>query len=167
MKETIACALLIYRTHPDFEDYDIFIHLVEEGVDRNIAARLVEFIPCVYVRILFAKSGVVLSNFFQRMDKNANKLPEQLLTSVPLWNEIVTYAQSELQTGIPQEDIVIIASRSAEYNAISDLIKKGAKLNGIRTTPLLFGWPEDGPEDNENIARQNDSPKKQWWQFWK
>jgi hypothetical protein len=145
MSETIAKAVQIFRAYPKEGDYEIFRRLINKGIERNVAARLVEFIPCAYVRILLVNSGVVFNDLYQRMDKNGHISPQQPLTSMPLWNEIVAYAQSELQEGIPQQSIFIIASHSAEYNYFSNLLKNGGKPEGFRTSPLLFAWPENGP----------------------
>ncbi len=163
MRETIAKAIQIFRAYPEMGDHEIFMYLIKRGIDRNVAARLVEFIPCAYVRILFPDSGAVFNDLYRRLDKKGKISVEHPLTAEPLWNEVVAYARSELQEGIPQQIIHIIASHSAEYKYASPLLKNGGKLNGFRTSSLLFPWPENGPEDDEMEAEQNTKNSDKKW----
>ncbi len=53
-KETIAKAVKIYRT-ARMDDLEVYERLVADDVDRNIAARLIEFLPLAYGRVFFAE----------------------------------------------------------------------------------------------------------------
>jgi hypothetical protein len=57
MDESISKAVKVFRGYPDVEDEEIFRNLVEQGVERKLAARIVEFVPIAYSRLIPGKSG--------------------------------------------------------------------------------------------------------------
>lgn len=146
MNEAIASALTIFRTSPNLDDESVFRALVDKGVERSLAARLVEFLPIAYCRILLLKSGVQFSNTFTR---SASPLKIQSLSSEPVWVPFLAYAESEIRKGASRQEILIIAGRSAEFDAVNQMLHKKAELKNIALTPILLPWPESGPEDDE------------------
>jgi hypothetical protein len=42
----------------------------------------------------------------------------------------------------------MVAGRSAEFQAINQLLNKGAELKNLVLTPTSLRWPENGPERN-------------------
>jgi hypothetical protein len=145
MTEDISMAISIFRTSPNWGEEEIYRELVNEGVYQRRAARLVEFLPIVYCRVLLRNSGARFSSMFRR------KLPgggyEELpLVSDPVWNEIVNFAYAEIERGIPAKDFLAVAARSAEFDAANQLLNKGAKLQNITFTCPVLNWPENGPD---------------------
>ena len=55
------------------------------------------------------------------------------------------FAQRE-SAQVSKQDILVIAARSAEFNAANQLLNRGSKLENLRFTPILLPWPESGPE---------------------
>jgi hypothetical protein len=141
-------------------DEELFVRLVEAGIERRMAARLVELLPIAYGRILLADSGIIFNENYQRMDNRGKISPEQSLASVPLWREIVTHAEEEISHNISNQEMIAVASRSAEYHVCTELSVKGTIPGDVRLTPCVFSWPVDGPEIGDG------SDKKKWWQFW-
>ncbi len=161
MREDIVNTLKVLRENPQLGDEELYVRLVEAGIERRMAARLVEFLPIAYGRILLADSGIIFNENYQRMNNRGKISPEQPLASLPLWNEIVTYAKEETSQGTSKHDLTAVASRSAEYHVVTELSVKGTIPSDVRLTPCLFVWPVDGPEIGDG------SEKKKWWQFWK
>ena len=62
MNEAIASALAIFRNSPELDDESVFRALVDRGIERSLAARIVEFLPIAYCRVLLLNSGVQFSN---------------------------------------------------------------------------------------------------------
>jgi hypothetical protein len=79
------------------------------------------------------------------MKKNGKVSPERLLSSEPLWNEVVAFARYEAKLGVSREDLFTIAGRSAEFDAVNQMLNSGSNLSDIVLTPTLLTWPEDGP----------------------
>jgi hypothetical protein len=143
MNEAIASALAIFRNSPQLDDESIFRALVQRGIERSLAARIVEFLPIAYCRMLFLNSGVQFSNSFTRA---ASPLKIQSLSWVPVWVPFLAYAESEIRGGVGRHELLIVAGRSAEFQAINQLLDKGAELKNLVLTPISLQWPENGPD---------------------
>ncbi len=145
MSEDISKAVSIFRISPNWGEEEIYRALVNEGVERQRAARLVEFLPMVYCRLILRNSGARFSQTFRR------KLPggasEELpLSSDPVWNEAVAFAYAEAERGVAGKDLLAVAARSAEFDAANRLLNKGSKLENIAFTSPVLNWPESGPD---------------------
>ncbi len=146
MNPAIAEAVAIFREFPNSSDEEILRKLVSTGCDRLMAARLIEFVPMAYCRLLLAHSGVRFSGCFQRKLTNGRLSAEQRLAANPLWAEAVAFAEAEKKTEITGEALLVVAARSAEFDAANQLANQGSKLEDIVLMPTAFRWPEDGPE---------------------
>lgn len=111
----------IFKNSPDLDDESVFRALVDKGVERSLAARIVEFLPIAYCRVLLLKSGVQFSNSFTR---SASPLKTQSLSSEPVWLPFLAYAESEIRSGATSEEILMVAGRSAEFHAINQMLHK-------------------------------------------
>ena len=59
--EVISRAVNIFRESPDSSDYEIYLRVVAAGVEPRHAARLVEFLPMAYCRLILAGTGTRFS----------------------------------------------------------------------------------------------------------
>lgn len=100
----------------------------------------------VYCRLMLESSGVRFSETFRLRLANGQITPEQTLVSEPIWNEVLAFAKREIRGGISAKDILAIAARSAEFHAVNQLLNKGAKLENLSLTPVVFTWSEDVPQ---------------------
>jgi hypothetical protein len=116
------------------------------GVDASTAARLVEFLPLVYFRVLMANSGVRFSGAYRRVRPDGTKSPPILFSSEPLWNQVMEFAEAEVRRGAHRQQLLVIAGRSAECEAVNKLLNQGSKLADVGLTEPLLPWPESGPE---------------------
>jgi hypothetical protein len=66
MNEAITSAVVIFRNLPQLDDESAFRALLKLGIERSLAARIVEFLPMAYCRVLFLNSGVQFSKGFTR-----------------------------------------------------------------------------------------------------
>ena len=57
METAIAKAVILFRSSPNMDDEQIHRALVDAGIDRKLAARLVELVPMAYCRVLLADTG--------------------------------------------------------------------------------------------------------------
>ena len=83
------------RTATTLDDAAIYQALVADGVDRQRAARLVEFLPLVYCRLILRHLGARFANTFRRIQPGVQS-QEQPLSSEPIWNEAMAFANAEL-----------------------------------------------------------------------
>jgi hypothetical protein len=145
MNEAIASALTIFRESPELDDESAFRALVDGGMERPIAARMVEFLPIAYCRVLLLNSGVQFSNSFVRA---ASPLKIQSLSCEPVWIPFLAYAESEIRGGTARREMLMIAGRSAEFHAINQMLNQGAELKNVTLTTISLLWPESGPESD-------------------
>ena len=146
MNPAIAEAVAIFREFPNSSDEEIVRKLVATGCDRLMAARLIEFVPMAYCRLLLADLGVRFSGCFQRKLADGRISAEQRLAANPLWAEAVSFAEAEKKTGVTGKALLVVAARSAEFDAANQLANQGSKLEDLVLMPTVFQWSEDGPK---------------------
>jgi len=118
-------------------------------MERQRAARLVVFLPSVYCRIMLRKSGAQFSASFRRLLAEGIS-PEKPLSSEPVWDEAMLFANREIERGISSQDILLIAARSAEFDAANQLLNQGSKLEDISFTALVLNFfDEDRPKKED------------------
>lgn len=147
MHESIARALAFMRTSPPMEDYEIYSALVRDGIEPRSAARLVEFLPVIYGRIILERFGVNFSHTYCRALANGGYSAPQPFTSDPVWNAAVAFARAEVTSDLAEEDFWAVARRSSELIAANKALKAGDDLKG-GTSETVFLWPEEGPDDS-------------------
>ncbi|HTD56433.1 MAG TPA: hypothetical protein VK670_13675 [Silvibacterium sp.] len=143
--ESISLAVSNLRRFPHLSNDQIFWKLVGSGVDKRRAARLVEFVPVAYSRLLLGKLGVRFSNSFQRAISTGMLSEKQSLSSDPVWHEVVRFATADVEQGIAKNDLLAIAGRSAEFDAVNQLLNNGSRATDLVLSTIQFQWPEDGP----------------------
>jgi hypothetical protein len=143
--EIISRAVGILRESPTCSDDEIYLRLVAAGIKPEYAARLVELLPMAYCRLVLAGSGMRFPEVFQRKLRDGSISTEQALTSEPLWNDVLSFARTEQERGATGKDMLAIAAHSAEFDAVNQLLNKGAKAEDIVLTSPVFKWPDEGP----------------------
>jgi hypothetical protein len=142
-----ATALTAFKDFSNDSDAQIHSRLVAGGMDRRTAARLIEFIPAACCRLLLSKSGVHFSEKFRRVDGDA-RFTVQSLNTEPVWREVWSYV-SEIGAMQTPTTILEIAARSAEFNAVNQLLNNGSTPQNIRLGPTTFAWPDCGPPSDD------------------
>jgi hypothetical protein len=140
-KEYIAKAVDVFRNSPNLGDQQILDVLVKDGLDRELAARLVEFLPMAYCRVVLGNSGTQFSNTFRRRLENG-ELREKSLSSEPVWQASLEFARSEAKSGIAGKDLLLVASHSAEFDVVNQLLNKGSKLTNLVLAAPILRWIE-------------------------
>ena len=163
MSETeIALAVATLRNRPDLNDEEVYQTLVNHGIARALAARLVEFLPGAYCRIIFENAGPRFAESFRRQRRDGTISPEIELKSEPVWNAAIAFARRDVQNGLSRDDKLRLAGRSAEFQAANSLLQQGSKLEDIVFTPSIHTWDKDGPPV-EMVAPKPTRPR---WRRW-
>jgi len=142
--EDISRAVGLFRSSPNLGDEAVFAALLKQGMGKELAARLVEFLPMVYCRLILRNSGARFSEMFRRALPGGGS-QEKPLSSEPVWRAVVTFASAEVERGVSGNDLLLVAARSAEFHAANQLLDRGSKLENLAFTPPVLTWPEDGP----------------------
>jgi hypothetical protein len=146
MDEYISRAVGLFRSSPHLADEAVFGALVKQGMGKGVAARLVEFLPMAYCRLILRNSGVRFSEMFRRALPDGS-CQEKPLSSEPVWNAVVPFARAEAEGGVSGNDLLLVAARSAEFHAANQLLDKSSKLENLAFTSPVLAWPEDGPSN--------------------
>ena len=146
MIEAISKATAVLRVSPNLEDKAVFHAIVAKGVEGQLAARLVEFLPMVYCRLILENSGVRFAATFQRRWPDGN-IQEHMFSSDSIWNAAMEFARAEIKRGVSGDALLAVAIRSAEFDAANQLLQKGLQLKDVAFTPPILIWPESGPVD--------------------
>ena len=144
--DAIAQAVALLRSRTDLGDVAIYRELAGHGVGRPTAARLVEFLPMVYCRLIFLKSGPRFPETYRRALSDGTYSPSVSLSSDTLWNEAKKFAEAEIKSGVNGQRLLAIAGRSAEFDAANKLLNSGSKLEDIKLTEPVLLWPASGPD---------------------
>jgi hypothetical protein len=142
--EDVVNAVGIFRRSAILSDEEIFHALVERGTDSLSAARLVEFLPMVYCRLIFRNSGAQFSDIFRRISAGGD-WREKPLSREPVWTVAMNFGLAEIKRGVSGQDLLLVAARSAEFQAANRLLNEGSKLEALVFGSPVLNWPEDGP----------------------
>ena len=155
MNEEISRAVTIFRSSPNLKDEEVFVALINRGTEKELAARLVEFLPMAYSRLILSKSGARFADTFRR-NLPGGVSQEKPLSSEPVWGAVVSFARAEVESGVSGRDLLLVAAHGAEFHAANQLLEKGSKLDNLVFTPPVLTWPENGP-DVLNQSDRSDS----------
>lgn len=146
MQADIAAALRVFRSSPELTDEEVYQVLVAKGIERRLAARLVEMLPAAYCRVILEPTGARFTDTFQRSRKDGTTPAPVPLASEPVWKAALAYARREITQGLSRDDKLRLAGRSVEFRTANDLLKQGSKLQNIVFAPAVYEWPEQGPD---------------------
>jgi hypothetical protein len=141
MNDDIRRVLTVLRNSPDLDDSEVYRQLVADGVEGQAASRLVLFLPMIYCRLLLAGSGARFSDTFRSRLSDGTLSLEGRLIDEQSWNEAMEFAQAEIASGVSGTDLLVVAGRSAEFDAANQLLNHGSKLEDLRFVAPTIRWP--------------------------
>jgi hypothetical protein len=97
METAIAKAVALFRNSPELDDEQAYRALVDAGIDRKLAARLVELVPMAYCRVLLEHTGARFPETFQRHRNDGTISPALPLKCEPVWD--VCRSRTPVKTG--------------------------------------------------------------------
>lgn len=138
-EETIRRAVAMFRKLANSDDGQVCSALIESGVQPEIAEKLVMFLPIAYGRVVLKKIGIRFSDSFKH-PLNDGTLVEHAFADEPIWRAIVECACDEVSRGISGEHLLSVAARSAEFDAVNQLLNAGSTPANIVLTPPVILW---------------------------
>jgi hypothetical protein len=139
-EETIRRAVAIFRKLVNSDDGQVCSALIESGVQPEMAEKLVMFLPIAYGRVILKKIRIRFSDTFKH-PLNDGTLAEHAFADEPIWRAIVECARDEVSRGIAGEQLLSVAARSAEFDAVNQLLNGRSTPDNIVLTPPLILWP--------------------------
>lgn len=144
-------ALPVFQVHVADDDDALIAALVAAGLERSLAVRIADFLPLAYGRVFFERSKITFSDTYVRLQADGRPGPEQRLDEEPVYREGLILARQRV--GGPQV-MLVIANRSAAYQAINHAMRTGSKLEDLAVAPAVI--------PAEAVPRAS-----AWWRFWK
>ena len=158
MNRDINAAVAVFLRDREAADSELVEKFEAVVKDRDLAERLVEFVPLAFGRVVLQRIGVTLPENFKRMMANGKFTHECALTLEPLWEPALAFAK-DAEGRISKEDFLVIAGRSAEVDAANKAMQAGFDPKHlVGSTPIFMrAAPMPGPP----------AKKRKWWMFWR
>jgi hypothetical protein len=127
-------------------EHDIYGRLMSSGADEETAGHLTIFVPSIMTRMMLKETR--FPDEYVEIIKDGTRIKRKLAEN-QLYKSIEIELSVLVQKGISSDEIISIASRSAEFNAANDLLKKRPEEKGkdIKFTPAYISF--------ENLKEKN------------
>jgi hypothetical protein len=140
-KESISQAVQLLCQYREDGDDEIIERLVQGGIERPYATRLVLFLPLIYSRLILRKLGIQFSMTYRtRLDAHSSR--EKLLASEPVWTEVEEYASDHVGD-LSRDERLWVAGRSPEFKVVNAALNTGADAANFVLPPPVFWWAEE------------------------
>jgi hypothetical protein len=139
--EAIKLAWRVFVEHPTSNEQVLETALAEAGIPQPLVYLASEFMPLAFGRILLAEMGVTLRDEYVRYIWEEGKMVERerkKLADEPFFVEALKIARSKRGWWNPGKKFLAVAARSAEFNAVTEMVKRGSRAeNVVLTVPYL------------------------------
>lgn len=149
LHDAVNKAIAAFHTRRESDEHEIVEMLVASGIEKPLAAKLVEFVPLAFFRAMMEESGVQFADYFLRLGPEGKPADERKLNQEPVYMEALKMALAEAKAGRGGEDYLAVARRSAEFQAINNALHDGAKLEDLVCAPPVLLWSESSDEPAE------------------
>lgn len=151
-KNKLKRAMQLLQSHEQLDDANLAATFVERGFDLEEGRRLIEFLPLAFGRVLLARIGTTVQPTCMRTTKSGIAV-ERRLDKNALWREISDFVDEQVTGGLSDNDLLRLAGRSAEFDAVNQLLNQGSDARTIVLSPPAFSWI-DGSDD-ESLDDRN------------
>jgi translation initiation factor RLI1 len=133
--EQVQKAIKLLGEEGRLENEDVLTLFTSNGIGKTAAVELLLFLPVAFVRRLLPDLKWHKTYIEYVSDKTQIERTYEETASFQTISEITEhYFQNS-----PQQDVVLkIAGRSAEFNAINELLKDGGKLEDVEISKTVF-----------------------------
>jgi hypothetical protein len=114
--------------------FDFERALLNLGSSPAEAERLADYIPSACGRAFCREIGMILSDTYQRPNKDGSWGPPQRLSDDPMWRSVEHFVESLRIHS--RKQFSLAAQHSSEVNAINNAVDAGKTLNDLRGSHL-------------------------------
>jgi hypothetical protein len=164
-REAILRAVPAFVAIPQRDDYALRRRLEEDGVPRELAAEIAEFVPLAVARALLDGMGVRFSDEYVRQTSQGRVIGRKRLDDEPVFREATEMADEIVRMG--QDSFMAVAGWSVEYRHVRAALNSGATAGDLRyEPPVVTAVNEDAREFDDTSGGVQDRGRS-WWQFWR
>jgi hypothetical protein len=126
------------RVDPTVDDDAIVRHLSGDGLSKDQATKLVQFVPIAFTRFLYRSKGIRFAPNYVVLGPDGQPATQRPVAEEPAFHEAWGHCEQAAASGEGDRYFILIAARSGGYRAIRDLVEKGLDLAGIVTGPPVM-----------------------------
>ena len=149
-KLTLATELL--QSYPRLDEEELAAKFVGHGFNLEEARRLIAFLPLAFGRVLLRRMGARVQSTYMRTAPNGAAV-ERRLDKNEFWREISDFVDEQVIRGLSGGDLLLLAGRSAEFDAVNQLLNQGSDARAIVLSPPVFSWIDES--DDESLDNRN------------
>ncbi len=136
LKYKVDLAIQLLCQHKELLTYDKIIYSFKKnGISEILANDIYIFLPIIFCQKLLPT--VNFHSSYYEQNSNGNKT-EKIFTENPIYNIIKLSADDYFQDNPNGEMVLKIASLSAEFSAINNVLIDGGKLEEIKLTKTII-----------------------------
>jgi hypothetical protein len=146
-------------SHPDVDDEVVLDALTQSGLEQYRVFELLIWVPMAFGRAVLERPEFRLPSTYQLMSADGQKFAQRRFADEPVYVEALRIATTAAGGGLPRNDFLAIAGRSAEFRAVNDALLKGSELKNLAPSEPVVSFPDQSSEPRQDT-------KRPWWKFW-
>lgn len=135
------------RAEPMADDEALERRLIDLGLSEPQAAKLIVFAPIAFTRYLYRAAGVRFAPNYVAMSPDGRPAPERPIAEEPAFQAAWAWCMEAAAQVATDDRFLYVAARSGGWKAIQSILRQGASLEGIITSPPFVPEPAGRPED--------------------
>lgn len=151
--DDIARAVPMFVKHQRSDDDTLLDAIVALGIDQKRAVALLDFMPIAFFHVITDGKIADLPDHYVRYSADQKPIGNVLFANDPIYVAARHYAENDCES----DDLAPVSMRSAEFNAMNDMLTKGTPMEQIRLGPSVI--MDYVPDDSSDATRP-------WWRFW-
>lgn len=148
MGEAVGLLGVVVEGRAEVDDDGLVRALVDRGVDRRTARRLVVFVPMAMGRVLLDGLGITFADTY--LVSAADPITQYPLGEV---DEFVTASTAAAEGRLSGAQVSALALRSAEVAAVNKALEAGSRPEDLVLGPAVTTWAEAVPESKHKPRR--------------
>ena len=160
----IQTAAEILAQNAQLDDDGIMRLLTERGLEKKLAIDLYLFLPTAFTRAMFEGRGPTFQPTYRVVDPKSGKRDAHRYDANPVYVEARRVARHWLADPERRQQCLNIAGRSAELDALNNLLHKGSKLENIRFVESQI--PAYESDYLRSQPPEVEHRKRPWWKLW-
>jgi hypothetical protein len=173
--EYVLRGILVQSRYGDEAEHER--RLLDAGVPREIAGRLVAFLPSAAARVVLGEK-VTFSDSYHWRNATTGRAVLRRYAETPVFQAAVATFTALADAGLAGRELGAVTSTSAEFHGYEQAMARGVKQETLRFTDMIHHTDEPvegeplNPSRVSRRAPQEVSPaaaaagRKPWWKLW-
>lgn len=150
--DLISRVVPLFAEHLQSDDDTLLDAIIALGIDQRQAIAILDFMPIAFFHVAADGKIADMPDHYVRYCADETPIGNVRFMDEPIYVAARHYAETECET----DGLDPVLRRSAEFNAMNNLLNKGTPMERVRLGPSVF----------MDYVTQNSSSCP-WWQFWR